>query len=261
MKNDLIENKKEEIMLKKEMTETFSIENQNLGVFSSIETFEKAQRMANALSKSTMIPNEYQGNIANTLIALDVSYRVGLAPFAVMQNLYIVNGRPSWSSKFIIALINQSRRFKSPLQFKLEGTDDNMECYCYATTHNNELIKGTTISIKMAKTEGWYQKKGSKWQTMPEQMLKYRAASFFGNAYCPDLIMGVSSDDEVRDFISGKPKKSNVPNPFASEEIVVSPENLEEVKEDELNTKEVEFEDNDELMGYLEGVKDEKINK
>ena len=44
--------------------------------------------------------------------------------------------------------------------------------------------------------KGWINKSGSKWKTMPEQMIRYRAASFFGRLHCPDLIMGVYAEDE-----------------------------------------------------------------
>lgn len=198
-----------------------------MGTFANLETFELSQRMAKALSQSTMIPKEYQGNIANTLIALDVAFRVNLSPFAVMQNLYIVNGRPSWSSQFIVAVINKSRRFKSPLQFVTKGEGDNMSCYAYAIDQLDNEIKGTTITIKMAKDEGWYGKSGSKWKTMPEQMLKYRAASFFGRAFCPDLIMGVYSEDEVRAMDEEQRERTEVPDPF----IKAKAEPIEETKE------------------------------
>ena len=59
-------------------------------------------------------------------------------------------------------------------------------------------IKGSTVSIAMAKAEGWT--RNSKWRTMPEQMLKYRAATFFGRQYIPDLLLGVQTSEEVVDI-------------------------------------------------------------
>jgi len=162
------------------------------------ENFEHAQRVAKMLSSSDLIPKEYRGNIQNTLIAMEVAARVGMSPTLVMQNLYIVHGKPSWGSQFIITAINNSKRF-SPLRYKYN--EDNTSCYAYATDlETKEVIKGTTITMAMAKAEGWIDKAGSKWKTMPEQMLAYRAAAFFGRLYAPEVMLGMYTEDEVRDI-------------------------------------------------------------
>jgi hypothetical protein len=56
--------------------------------------------------------------------------------------------------------------------------------------------------MAMASAEGWLNKPGSKWKTMPGQMMRYRAATFFARAYCPDILLGYRTKDEVQD-ISG----------------------------------------------------------
>ena len=58
--------------------------------------------------------------------------------------------------------------------------------------------------MQMADAEGWTKKNGSKWKTMPELMLSYRAATFFGRMYCPDLLMGMQTADEVEDIQASK---------------------------------------------------------
>lgn len=83
------------------------------GVFSGIQAFEEAQRIAKALASSTLIPQQFQGQAgyANCLVALNISRRMGMDPLMVMQNLHIIHGRPSWSSQFIIGLVNGCGRF------------------------------------------------------------------------------------------------------------------------------------------------------
>ena len=169
----------------------------NGDLWSNTQTFGLAMRMANALAASTVIPKEYQGNPSNTLIALEMASRMGTSPMQVMQNLFVINGRPSWSSQYIIAVINASRKYKHELKFELTGKGDNMACYAWTTDKNGERIEGPVISMQMAKDEGWVQKNGSKWKTMPEVMIRYRAASFFGRLYCSDMIMGIYSQEEV----------------------------------------------------------------
>jgi hypothetical protein len=177
--------------------EMIQTENKSLSVFSSIENFEAAKQMAVALAKSTIVPKEYQGNPANCLIALEMSDRVKMPVFMIMQNTNIINGKPGWSSSMITGLINGSKRYKGPLKFELSGKGDTLSCYTYATDHDGDVIKGPTISMAMAKAEGWIDKNGSKWKTMPEVMIRYRAASFFGRLYCSDILYGLYSSDEL----------------------------------------------------------------
>jgi hypothetical protein len=161
--------------------------------------FELAQRMATALSKSSLIPKEFQENLPNCLIALEMSHRMGASPMMVMQNLYIVHGKPAWSSQFVIAAINSTGRF-SPLRFQMEGEGDKRVCIAWAIDlAAGERLEGPPVSIDMAKKEGWFQKNGSKWQTMPELMLRYRAATFFGRLYAPEILMGMREEGEIID--------------------------------------------------------------
>lgn len=173
----------------------------NDGIFSGSDQFSAAMKMAMYLSKSTIIPKEFQGNEGNILIALEMSNRLGVGLMMVMQNLYVVNGRPSWSSQYIIAMINSSKKYKTELQYHMEGSDETLSCYAYAEDYSGHEVKGPTITIEMAKKEGWYGKNGSKWPNMPEIMIKYRAASSFGRINCPDMIMGIYSTEEVVDGI------------------------------------------------------------
>lgn len=167
--------------------------------FGDTHSFEHAQRVAKMLSSSNLIPKEYQGNIQNTMIALEMANRIGASPLMVMQNLYIVHGKPSWSSSFIIAAINNCRRF-SPLRFKIKGEGDTLTCSAWANDlHTNEKLEGPKVSMTMAKKEGWIDRSGSKWQTMPELMIRYRSAAFFGRLYAPDILMGMHTVEEVND--------------------------------------------------------------
>ena len=171
-----------------------------VNIFSRKSAFDLAARMSEAFSKSTIVPKDYQGNPSNCLIALEMANRIGTGVMMVMQNLYIVNGRPAWSSQLIIAMINNSKKYKTELQYDIKGSGEELECTAYAIDHNNQRIEGPTITMAMAKAEGWLSRNGSKWQTMPQVMIRYRAASFFGRLHCPDLIMGIYSADEVIDL-------------------------------------------------------------
>lgn len=170
--------------------------------FGSSQGFEQLQRAAKLLANSTLVPKEYQGNLPNCVIALNMANRIGADPLLVMQNLYLVHGRPGWSSQFLIATFNQCGRF-SAMRFEFAGEEgkDNWGCRAWATEKSTgERIYGSWITISMAKAEGWHGKQGSKWKTMPQQMLQYRAASFLVRAFSPELSMGLQTQDELTDI-------------------------------------------------------------
>lgn len=167
--------------------------------------FVLAQRKAQAYSKSTLVPKDYQNNIPNVLIAMEVANRIGANDLMVMQNLYIVHGRPSWSASFLIATVNACKRF-TPLRFETRGGDDAskdgyaVRAYAKDAKTGEECI-GSWITWAMVKAEGWHSKNGSKWKTMPEQMFMYRAATFWARVYAPEVSMGIHTADEVEDIV------------------------------------------------------------
>lgn len=170
--------------------------------FTDSNAFELAQRVANALVASNLVPEQFRGkqNLPNAMLALEMANRVGMSPLATMQNLYVVHGKPTWSAQFIISVVNHSGRF-SPLRFDMKGEGSTRSCTAHATDlQTGEKLEGVTVSMEMAHAEGWSKKAGSKWRTMPELMLKYRAATFFGRLYAPDLLLGMQSVEEVRDI-------------------------------------------------------------
>lgn len=168
--------------------------------FGSAAAFDLLQRQAKLMAASVLVPKEFQGNLPNCTIALEMAARIGASPLMVMQNLYVVHGKPSWSSTFIIACINATGRF-SPMSFEVTGDGDKRTCIAVAhDLQTKTRLESPPISIEMAKKEGWYSKNGSKWQTMPELMLRYRAATLFGRLYSPEILMGMRSYEEVLDI-------------------------------------------------------------
>ena len=195
-----------------------------ISAFSGQSEFEAAQRMAKALGASTLVPAAYQHNVPNVLIAMEMAARIGASVFMVMQSLDIIHGRPSWSSKFLIATVNASGRF-TPLRFRWEGKPGTDAWGCRAVAKDRESGEecvGPLVSIALAKAEGWYAKNGSKWRTMPELMLMYRSAGFWSRVYCPEISLGLTTSEETVDTFGGG-------RAFASVELpeVASPKSLE----------------------------------
>lgn len=171
--------------------------------FSSVEGFALLQRMAHMFNTSSLVPQAFQGekNFGNCVIALNMAQRLNADPLMVMQNLYVVYGNPGWSSKFLIAMFNQCGRYES-IHYKetgKKGTDTQGIIAWAKEKSTGEIIEGPEVTIKVAKDEGWFNKNGSKWRTMPEQMLRYRAAAWFIRTTAPELSMGLQTVDELHD--------------------------------------------------------------
>lgn len=216
----------------------------------NFQNFSEVMEAAKLLASSNIVPEIYQSwvakttgygkgkntnytenpnAVANCLLALNMSSRLGADPLMIMQNLYLIEGRPAWSSQFIIAGINSCGRFTT-LQFEFTdlGNKDiaytetawnngnketlnksvnmnDFSCVAWATDKaSGKVVKSSPITLEMAIQEGWYFKKGSKWQTMPQQMAMYRAAAFFGRVYAPEVMMGIYTKDEVEDFTEAR---------------------------------------------------------
>ena len=166
------------------------------------KALKSAYRAAQYLAQSDLVPEQtYKGKPQNCLIALDIANRMQLSPLLVMSNLFIVRGKPGWSGQFCVAAINGCGRFYS-IEY-IQTPENGGTCFVRAKRKGtDEEVVGAKVSLQMAKDEGWLNKSGSKWATMPELMLQYRAAAFFARAFCPDVLLGLQTADEIRD-VSG----------------------------------------------------------
>ena len=208
----------------------------NKSVYSSIQSFESAQRIAASLADSALVPQAYRGQtgLPNCIVAIEIANRMGMSPFQVMQNLNVIHGRPSWSSQFIIGLIQGSNRFDG---FTYDETADSCQCLAVLKT-TGEQVSGPRITMDMAKKEGWT--KNPKWQSMPQTMLRYRAASSFGRFHIPDLILGIQSVEEnevieAEVSVASEPPESKLDQINSTMAPKTEPEQVLEVKTDDID--------------------------
>ena len=200
-------------------TESLTLQEQGqqlsvLGAFANSEQFQMAKQAAEMLASSSMVPVTYQNNPGSCFIALNTALRLRMDPLMIMQNLYVVQNRPSWSGQFAIALVNICPKF-SATWFEYRNEEDFQKgVRMCAQLKTGQNVYGTWITPEMVKAEGW----GKKWQTMPEQMYKYRAAAFFARTNCPDALLGLSVEGEAED-IAGKSQPDIKPPLFKSREI------------------------------------------
>lgn len=161
--------------------------------------FNQLLRAAQMLSQSSLVPQNYQGKPQDCFIAAEMAARMNTSPIFVMQNLYVVKGKPSWAGQACMAMINACGKFRD-VKHVYTGQKGTESRGCYVTAvrlSDGETVNGTEVTMSMAKSEGWTS--NTKWKNMPEQMLGYRAASFFARMYCPEALMGLQTYEEVED--------------------------------------------------------------
>lgn len=173
----------------------------SMSIWNDMEAFERTQRVAKMLATSNLVPQGYRNNVADCVIAIDISNRMGLSPLAVMQNSQIVHGNFSWKGTACKAMIDSCGKYAQSRYVEVgERGKDSWGYYLEAIDKTTgELVKGVTVTIEMAKKEGWYGKNGSKWVSMGELMLKYRASAFFMRTECASLAMGFLTSEEQED--------------------------------------------------------------
>lgn len=203
------------------------------------EQFNMMQRACKVYASSELVPDMYKVSeknpiekaMANCMIAIEMSQRIGASTLMIMQNMDIIYGRPAWRSAFLIATVNTCGRF-APIKYKFEslgmigklkiteyvwdnalkrkvpkdkefdGTNlENTQCIAWTTSADGDVLESAPITIAMAIEQGWYLKDGSKWPSMPKQMLMYRAAAFWTRAYAPEISMGMHTVEEQQDIV------------------------------------------------------------
>lgn len=168
-------------------------------VWENKDSFNQLLRAAQMLSQTSIIPQSYQGKPQDCFVAIEMANRMGVSPMVVMQNMYVVKGKPSWAGQACTMLINSCGKFKDVKHiYTGEKGKPNRGCYVTATRiSDGSQVDGVEVTMQMAQSEGWTS--NSKWRNMPELMLAYRASAFFARVYCPEAMMGVQTAEEVYD--------------------------------------------------------------
>ena len=218
------------------MENSLALQSTKINMFDPVQ-FESLQRLCKMYVISELVPETYrpvpnkrteQQAIANCVIAIGMAQRMNADHLMVMQNLDVIQGRPSFSAKFLIGMVNSCGRF-APIRYKMTDLGEiknvqyqekvwvngqskmetrtypnpikNIQCIAYTTERgSDEVLESSPISIEMAIKQGWYTKSGSKWPDMPVLMLQYRAASFWQRTYAPELSLGMITQEEARDI-------------------------------------------------------------
>lgn len=233
------------------MTELIKRNNTNVKM-GTIEVLDKLLKYAEVFAESNIVPKHYRGNKGSILIALQTAHRMNLDPMMVMQGTYEIHGKLGMTSAFAIALANVSGIITGGIRYRIEGKNEALRVTAYTNLKSNGEEISYEIGMKEARAEGWTS--NSKYTSMPELMLRYRAATLLIRTHLPEVINGMHMTDEIEDVQAARTVKTvdNVNNsPKTAQGLLdsfIEVENIEEQvvggdddeEEDKIAAKEIE---------------------
>lgn len=166
------------------------------------EVMEKAYRFSQIMAKSDIIPAHYRGKPENVFVAIQTAYRMNLDPMLVMQNTFVVSGKLGMNSAFAIALANSSGLFEGGIRYKIIGEGKDLRVTAYAILKATKEEISYEIGMSEAIAENWT--KNPKYRTLPELMLRYRAATLLIRTHVPEVINGMHMVEEIEDISASK---------------------------------------------------------
>lgn len=164
-----------------------------------LEMMEKALKFAEIMSQADIIPTHYRGKPANVFIAVQSALRMNLDPMQIMQNTFVISGKLGMVTAFAISLANQSGLFDSGIRYRIEGSGENLKVTAYTNLKKTGEEISYTITMREAKAEGWT--KNAKYQSLPELMLRYRAATLLIRTHAPEVLNGMHMVEEIEDVV------------------------------------------------------------
>ena len=202
--------------------------------FMQIRSIAELKTAAQVFASSDFAPKSFQGNVGNCMVALDMANQLNMNVLTLMQQLYIIDGRPAVSTALANSLFNMAQGKKCSTIRLERGVDGTVEYdvmvkekdsrgyttyrpsgkkktipnyWAIAYTTNlktGERFESPKVSVRTALENGWLTKYQSKWQTLPELMCGYRAQAFLIRTYFPQVLLGMYFQDEMEDIVADK---------------------------------------------------------
>ena len=204
-------------------------------------TMGEAMEFSKMLAESSMVPRAYQGKPQDIMVCVQWGYELGLAPMQALQNIAVINGKPSVYGDAMMALVQAS-----PV---CEGIDEHIEnegtpnpvAVCIAKRKGRNPVIAR-FSVEDAKRAGLWGKQGP-WQAYPKRMLQMRARGFALRDAFPDVLKGLITAEEAADYPDeAKPRERDVTpaKPANPLDAIAPPAPIEDVVEVELQNDSAE---------------------
>lgn len=159
--------------------------------------FDEAMRFSEMLAGTDMVPKDYRGKPINVLVAIQWGMEVGLNPLQAVQNIAVINGRPSIWGDAALALVRGHPACVG-VREGVDGEGDARHGWC-EVTRRGEQPQRRTFSVADARKAGLWGKQGP-WQQYPDRMLQLRARGFALRDVFPDALRGVITVEEAQDM-------------------------------------------------------------
>jgi len=145
-------------------------------------------KLAEAFADAKLVPDHFKKSVGDCYIAVNLANRYGMDPWTLMQELYIVNGRPMMSGKLAIAILNHS--LAEPLRPVYSSEGDERTITLTGRLQGEADAQSVKLKVRDARTAN------EQWKKNPDQMLMYASARTWGRRFAPDILLGIVFDDE-----------------------------------------------------------------
>jgi hypothetical protein len=162
------------------------------------DSLGEAMKFAEMIAKSTMVPKDYVGKAENVLVAVMMGAELGLKPFQAIQNIAVINGRPSIWGDATLGLIQAHQECEYVEEEDLAVIDKQGSATCKIKRKGQPLVVNT-FNLEMAKKAGLLNKQGP-WTQYPARMLKMRARAFSARDAFSDVLKGINIAEEAQDM-------------------------------------------------------------
>lgn len=188
-------------------------------------TFTEAKQFAGELAASNLVPKSYAGKPLDILVAIQWGNEIGLAPMQALQNISVINGKPSVYGDAAMALVQASPVCEGVEEFFEDEGTPNPVAVCIAHRKGRKPVTAR-FSVEDAKRAGLWNKQGP-WTQYPKRMLQMRARGFALRDAFPDALKGLITTEEAQDYPEeAKPQIKDIPaNPL---DAIAAPEVIEE---------------------------------
>lgn len=154
--------------------------------------------LANKLTESNMVPAHLQKKPIDVFLVLQLAFRAKIDPWTALQKMFVVHGKPGMESQLVIAMANSAGVFDGPIRYRKVSDAPNLGYVAYAKTRDGDTVEGPVVDMEMARRADWTKNKA--YQTMPELMIRYRAAVMFIRQTCPEVTFGMYAKEELEDI-------------------------------------------------------------
>lgn len=168
------------------------------------ERFKEVSNRIAFFAQSQLVPTQYRGKPADLMVALEMARNAGEDPITYLQNTFLIGGNPGHKASYLVAKCRKAGVFTGPIRYEVIGEpgEDSFGVIAKANlAEGGEEVASPAVTMEMAKADGWT--KNQKYQSMPEVMLRWRAAVMLIRFYAPEVMLNVSAVEELETTTEG----------------------------------------------------------